>query len=258
MPSRLRPLVPLVLLALLLGFHREVRAENLRLVAPPMKDHDTGLRLLCPLCQRPCASQKELVDHVRYDHPALRCPDCDLRCATPEALREHRLRHHRKGVFVCPDCGTVFPDEELLKAHRVDAHGGAASSRSWLCRICGRDFPTRGELVAHRERVHPAAAPARPAETTTVTKCPWCERRFPEGRVMDDHVRRKHPEHWTRRVRCPICQRFFPNGESLEVHLKAAHGDLPGVHRRRCPRCQKLLLPDEWEGHMRTHAPKAR
>jgi len=116
--------------------------RTIRIVAPApaRKQAAAGLVFHCPLCKKSCEGHRDLVEHIRNDHPAFRCPRCGLLCATPDLLRQHLSRVHREGPQDCPTCKATLPSFEALKAHVRRWHPPGNLRRGYPCRVCGTRF----------------------------------------------------------------------------------------------------------------------
>ena len=157
----------------------------------------------CTACNSSFEKQKELNEHFRTSHPAVKCDMCEKCFDTPVAmlrhkykhydfmceckicgrgfqfasqLQEHKRVHQLRGDWVCfkPKCRKRFKQESNLNAHLV-SHG----KKEYVCDECPYKSTDPCNLRAHKRR-HSDALPF---------KCTSCSKGFKWVQQRIRHVK---------------------------------------------------------------------
>ena len=88
-------------------------------------------------------SQKELKEHFRVVHPAVKCDLCQEYFDTPAAMLHHKYKHYDY-MYECKICDKGFQFEsQHMRVHQ--------SQGDWVCfkPKCGKHFKRESKLNAH-------------------------------------------------------------------------------------------------------------
>lgn len=194
--------------------------------------------------------------HIRTAHPPI-CPTCQHPCATPRDLAQHLEIHHgsqslsERKTHLCmsPDCDRAFTKKGNLTIHLRTVHGG---ERRFVCGetdlssskdlegwdaatqgACGGRFATKGGLEEHVRTVHlrlpgprRAGRNLSSAASTPSEKGRKREQKQKQPSALSRLTGAGYGEESGRHIACPeagCAYRFFRDYD-LDLHLRAHHG----------------------------------
>ena len=100
----------------------------------------------CTACNSRFEKQKDLNEHFRTLHPAVKCDMCEQCFDTPAAMLRHKYKHY-DFMCECKICGRGFQfTSQLLEHKRVHQEQG-----NWVCfrPKCGKRFKWESNLNSH-------------------------------------------------------------------------------------------------------------
>jgi len=154
MPEEEKRILPAVaIIPVGLGLAAIVAIAALAWAAPPTM-------YTCPYCGATFATEEELYEHIRIEHPeeppVFACPYCGATFTTQAELDAHIETEHPPEAFTCPYCGATFATQEELDAHIAIEHPEPPPVGVLVpCVYCGATFTTEEQLIAHMEANHP-------------------------------------------------------------------------------------------------------
>ncbi|XP_015220037.2 zinc finger protein 341 isoform X1 [Lepisosteus oculatus] len=208
--------------------------QKLDLFLEHIRTHQEQLTYRCHLCSKVFPSLFELGVH-QYSHnlcqqqsprkePSFyRCPKCQSRYSTQEALEQHlQTASHN---FPCPHCQKVFPCERYFRRH-LPTHGVGGKFK---CQICKKFFKTEHYLKLHA-RIHSGEKPY---------KCTVCDATFNRKDKVKRHMLIHEP---FKKYKCPFrthagCAKEFNRPDKLKAHILSHSGIKP----YKCQYCQKAF-----------------
>jgi hypothetical protein len=142
----------------------------------------------CSHCNKRCATERLLRDHMRQHVNHYRCPFCDKTCPNPSSLRTHvRYRHTEDRLYKCQSC-----DYWAKAAIDLRRHAETHDAESWIkCDVDGCSFRSRflWEVNRHCRNIHEGVEPCKYV-------CHVCEKKYCRGMALTNHLRLKHLFKW--------------------------------------------------------------
>ncbi|XP_035444093.2 zinc finger protein 471 isoform X3 [Spodoptera frugiperda] len=205
---------------------------------------DPILRNCCNKCGVECTSFKDLLVHMRAEHPHPRRTDqswkgdnpypldCEL-CGEKICSRKkhwfHVRRRHPKHVdsyhpiitVICDTCGKGFQNSTKLRIHQL-----RHSTPKVRCAQCPRLFYDKYALNRHAQ-THSEEKPHQ---------CRICGRAFKLLSNLERHAR-VHTD--VAPYECTICNKKFKYSSSVSLHVRTVHYKLPHPTRKKRNRSVK-------------------
>eukprot|EP00731_Ephydatia_muelleri_P011738 Em0006g632a len=119
-------------------------------------------------------------------------------------------------MYPCEHCNKSFRWQSSLQRHKL-THSG---ERPYVCPECAKSFAQKSHLQKH-VRTH----------NKSLHRCSICQRTFPEQRVLDQHVHRRHQGEQP--YPCLECDKSFNWLSDLQRHIRVHTGERP----YRCSAC---------------------
>ncbi|CAH1980910.1 unnamed protein product [Acanthoscelides obtectus] len=180
--------------------------------------------------------------------------------------------------FICYNCGyTAYTKRTLIKHIKVgncnlktDTKKSSITANLHVCTQCSKEFAKKRNLDSHIVKKHPEMIPSlsrkiyecKDCDYKAVWKCnfsrhilthqdasnyrlscPHCNATFREGKAVDDHIVKKHPEFVKsvkRRIyECPNCPYKTVKKAVLDMHLTTHPDAVSSIKMRTCPHCNK-------------------
>ncbi|KAJ8403820.1 hypothetical protein AAFF_G00346880 [Aldrovandia affinis] len=143
---------------------------------------------VCEHCDKRFANERLLRDHVRQHVNHIKCPLCDMTCASLASLKTHiKFRHCDERPFPCDFCESSFKNQHDLRKHMETHNEGAA----FHCTVEGCEYSSRmaHTMSQHYKRVHEG-------DMVSKYKCHLCEKTFSWCYTLTLHLRKKHYLKW--------------------------------------------------------------
>ncbi|KAL5500294.1 hypothetical protein EMCRGX_G011830 [Ephydatia muelleri] len=106
-------------------------------------------------------------------------------------------------MYPCEHCNKSFRWQSSLQRHKL-THSG---ERPYVCPECAKSFAQKSHLQKH-VRTH----------NKSLHRCSICQRTFPEQRVLDQHVHRRHQGEQP--YPCLECDKSFNWLSDLQRHIR--------------------------------------
>ncbi|CAG7823248.1 unnamed protein product [Allacma fusca] len=207
----------------------------------------------CSLCLKYFSSSVSLRQHNRTIHEPkptekrFRCTHCNNRYATQRQLRDHLIRHRRRGAFMCETCGKLFNSGSALDLH-TRGHLGDLPLK---CSVCNMGFDDQRRFDYHVRRHGKPDMRMHANNPSRAVMCDICGSRMSEA-VFPKHML-QHEVGFPRPFPCSVCDKNFSQNASRNKHL-LSHPDFSG---NICRHCYKELPSKELlEEHESQHPPK--
>ncbi|XP_078669736.1 uncharacterized protein LOC144910461 isoform X1 [Branchiostoma floridae x Branchiostoma belcheri] len=172
-----------------------------------------SIHFQCLTCGLQHASQSDLDDHRREDHPSekcFQCPECPFVSQWEKALKKHRYSHIANFPNKCRLCSFTSPKKYVIRAHE-QTHKNAPHPtlmeeqkmkkltdrecrKIYTCSLCPFRARQQREFQHHLSG-HDAAHPYR---------CPHCSFSAKEKRGLSSHLR-VHDRQKQRILKCGTC-----------------------------------------------------
>lgn len=145
----------------------------------------------------------------KYKHELLtgmtKCPVCQRSFTSLAQLRRHYGIHDGFYGSVCLVCGLGFINQQRLRQHRSTVHK-TASQDDFVCDRCDGVCMTSNSLTVHKQG---CLCPRHEDDM----QCFFCTRTFPDWQKFKSHV-------WTHLTKCGFCDEKFPEAAKRTVHMK--------------------------------------
>ncbi|CAH1257548.1 ZNF208 [Branchiostoma lanceolatum] len=179
----------------------------------PCHKKSPSIHFQCLTCGLPHASQTDLDDHRREDHPSekcFQCPECPFVSQWEKALKKHRYSHIANFANKCRLCSFTSPKKYVIRAHE-QTHKNAPHPtlmeeqkmkkltdrecrKIYTCSLC--PFRARQQREYENHLIgHDADHPY---------KCPQCSFSAKENRGLSSHLR-VHDRQKQRILKCSTC-----------------------------------------------------
>ncbi|XP_078587844.1 uncharacterized protein LOC144868958 [Branchiostoma floridae x Branchiostoma japonicum] len=170
-----------------------------------------SIHFQCLTCGLPHASQTDLDDHRRENHPSekcFQCPECPFVSQWEKALKKHRYSHIAKFPNKCRLCSFTSPKKYVIRAHeqthknaphlmeeqKIEKLTDRECRKIYTCNLCPFRARQQREYENHLSG-HDAAHPFQ---------CPQCSFSAKENRGLSSHLR-VHDRQKQRILRCSTC-----------------------------------------------------
>lgn len=193
----------------------------------------------CQLCDKAFSQNAHLKRHIliHIGQKSYQCNKCGKMFIEKGGLARHEATHSTDKPWVCNQCGKSFVLNEYLQRH-LFLHTG---QKPYQCNECGRLFADGSSWRAHK-LTH---------NKEKKYKCHICSKMLKCKRNFKKHVQ-AHEEEKEMKHNCDVCDLRFPNKKLLKDHLRKARKN------HRCKVCNKLLRTrDKYVTHMATHDPNS-
>ncbi|KAM7349079.1 uncharacterized protein ACRADG_008152 [Cochliomyia hominivorax] len=230
----------------------------------------------CAVCKRKFSFQRDLVKHVKENHPidkAYKCRHCSTLFSKLKSVSTHLKRCHADlaNAFSCDYCSKSFFRKSLLERHRLVHSEYIEESNSQphneqiednnstdvsediferrkgkiypvedKCGICKKKFSPQKNLVKHVQEMH---------SNDKAYKCLYCPTLFSKLKSVTTHYKRGHSK-MPKKIVCEVCGMFFYTNFLLERHRRV-HMEVRPFGCNKCDKTYKykrnLLV------HMKTH-----
>ncbi|XP_058178798.1 transcription factor grauzone-like [Anopheles ziemanni] len=206
--------------------------------AAAQKEEDTGLlqfykRVVCEVCdnhrmmvgepQIDYGTWRALLRHTKevhsHDKIYVKCPLCDLKLRTKQALLQHKEMHENPEKYRCELCGEIHQN---MKDHMQNKH----QERQFCCDVCGKKFPFKKRLTVHMKKMH--------VEKDII--CDQCQKPFTKY-TIEDHKRSVH----TARFVCEHCPKTFNSRFRLKQHMEEHDESLRNSTAVPCTICGQVM-----------------
>ena len=160
----------------------------------------------CTACNSRFDKQKDLNEHFRTLHPAVKCDMCEKCFDTPAAMIHHKYKHY-DFMCECEICGRGFQFmSQLLEYKRVHQVQG-----DWVCfrPKCGKRFKQESDLNAHLV--------SHGKKEYVCDKCPY---KNTDPRNLRAHKRR-HSDALP--FKCTMCGKGFKWVQQRICHVKSGN-----------------------------------
>ncbi|CAL8121432.1 unnamed protein product [Orchesella dallaii] len=195
--------------------------------------HDIGVRLRCPVCNKPTRSKAVLETHMRVhtNERPFRCSMCPKACKTAGNLKCHMGVHVPEKPFCCNVCEKRYSCPMAYRAH-CERHTSKSNSLNYQCDECPLSFYLKYNLKWHVKFVHGK------------------ERRFPcnicGNNFQTQSDRNRHINTHLREIsyKCKICGKVLYYFDNLKRHMKTQHSKSESecYPCSKCPLIQKTEL----------------
>ena len=180
----------------------------------PMDKGPTGLETgtvhQCKFCDKVCASESGLVNHINNMHQEkqniFRCFKCGHKFNVFNMYIEH-LGTHPKNEYKCHECGQQFKDSHLLSLH--------SPTHLIQCPFCSRTYKDLSKLQSHINSAHGKAL------REDMKKCLDCDAAFVTIPELQEHI--KIHKYFS----CEICFAGFVSDVILIKHKIHDHPEGP-------------------------------
>ena len=207
----------------------------------PMDKGPTGLVsgtvLQCKFCEKVCASESGLTNHINNVHHErqniFRCCKCGRKFNVFNMYIDHLGIHpkneykcHKCGkqfkdahqlsihspthLIQCPFCSRTFRDMKLLEGHVNNVHGQALAEKEKRCSYCDAAFDTIHELQEHN-KIH------------RYFSCDICFAGFVSDVILIEHKIHDHPKghlNYKPLLRKPYPHKLQPSGYQKQTPLR--------------------------------------
>ncbi|CAG0909133.1 unnamed protein product, partial [Cyprideis torosa] len=116
------------------------------------RDHESGAKILCPVCGKESKSQHNLTRHM-WTHQDGRypCNQCPKRYGAKYLLNRHLRIHAGDRRYSCPHCPKAYFQPNVLEAHMNNVH---LKVRPFTCPHCPKSYPSSGARFLHIQLKH--------------------------------------------------------------------------------------------------------
>ncbi|XP_018565949.1 zinc finger protein 585A-like [Anoplophora glabripennis] len=203
---------------------------------------------VCYDCGEKCTTKKDLINHIKKSHGALResinstenelnhednevyrvkefpCTKCGRRYVLESTLRQHMYdcdgikRHGKaKSDYQCDKCLKYYSTQKILKAHKKKCEGERKCRKTeFQCTKCNKYYISLKTLKDHYKR----GCKKDREDNSNVFFCKICDEYFKSVLILRQHVL---SEHKTSEYICDICFVNFNTQEEYEIHNNAKH-----------------------------------
>ena len=108
-----------------------------------------------------------------------KCPRCEVRTLTLEAMQKHAHSKHGLIMHACFDCAKTFATKSSLKTHTNGFHLGIVHP----CNTCGKKFRSLPVLLSHA-KLH----------ENVIFECDKCPKKFNTRKYLKQHIENVHTD----------------------------------------------------------------
>ena len=170
----------------------------------------SGMVHQCKFCDKVCASESGLVNHINNVHQERQyiftCVKCGCKFNVFSIYIDH-MRTHLAKEYKCHECGKQFKDPHLLSLH--------SPTHLIQCPLCSRTFKDTPSLESHMNSAHGQALKEEHK------KCSYCDAGFPTVYELEEHM--KIHKYFS----CEICFAGFVSDVILVEHKLQDHPEGP-------------------------------
>lgn len=173
-----------------------------------------------------------LIAPKKQKRESIQCPLCSYKGCEKSYFRKHVKRVHNNQKLKCDGCAASFHLIYVLMAHRKVKHG----------------YEHKYQVEGKGQRIDEEKKSDNDKAATSLKSCPYCEREFPNYKILRQHCNTEHPD---KKYGCPDCDERFPLAYHLKKHRRLVHNYQPENATTICGYCGKLFPQKSLDSHIK-------